>query len=124
MPDIRKDLHGDAIALANDAKQQVLGRDVVLAELQSLAQRALEHALGPRRERNMTRCRRRILLGDLLDLADDLVVRDVKLMQGTGCDALAFANQTEKQMLGAHIGLLQLACFLLCEDQERGEPYQ
>ena len=38
-------------------------------------------------------------------------------MQGAGRDALAFANQTEKQMLGAHIGLLQLACFLLCEDK-------
>ena len=42
---------GDALALADEAEQHVLGADVAVAELQRLAQRQLEHLLGARRER-------------------------------------------------------------------------
>ena len=78
--DVREDLHGDPVALADDAEQQVLGRDVVLAKLQRLAQGALEHALGARGKRDVPRGGRGILVGDFLDLTDDLVVGDVKLV--------------------------------------------
>ena len=43
-------LRGDALALADQAEQDVLGADVVVAELQRLAQRQLEHLLGARGE--------------------------------------------------------------------------
>ena len=46
-------LGGDALALADQAEQDVLGADVVVAELQRLAQRQLEDLLGPRRERDV-----------------------------------------------------------------------
>ena len=41
-------LGGDALALADQAEQDVLGADVVVAELQRLAQGQLEHLLGAR----------------------------------------------------------------------------
>ena len=116
--DVREDLHGNAIALANDAKQKMLGRDVVLPELQRLAKRALEHALGTRRERNMAGSGGGILIGDVLYLADDLVIGDIELLQGTRGDAFALADQAQEQVLGAHIGLLQLTCLLLCENKD------
>ena len=48
-------LGGHALALADQAEEHVLGADVVVAELQRLAQRQLEDLLGPGRERRATR---------------------------------------------------------------------
>lgn len=96
----------------------MLGRDVVLAKLQRLAQGTLEHALGARGKRDVPRGGRGVLVGDFLDLTDDLVVGDVELMQSARGDALAFANQAQEQVLGAHVGLFQLARLLLCENKD------
>ena len=46
-------LGGNALALADQAEQDVLGADVVVAKLQRLAQGQLEHLLGARRERDV-----------------------------------------------------------------------
>ena len=43
-------LGGHALALTDEAEEDVLGADVVVAELQRLAQRQLEDLLGPRGE--------------------------------------------------------------------------
>ena len=48
-------LGGDALALTDEAEEDVLGADVVVAELQRLAQRQLEHLLGPRGEGDVAR---------------------------------------------------------------------
>ncbi len=48
-------LGGDALALADQAEQDVLGADVVVAELQRLAQAQLEDLLRPRREGDVAR---------------------------------------------------------------------
>src|SRR5262249_46751488 len=46
-------LAADAFALPNQAEQDVLGPDVVVAELEGLAERELEDLLRPRRERDV-----------------------------------------------------------------------
>ena len=46
-------LGGDALALADEAEEDVLGTDVVVAELQRFPQRQLEDLLGARRERDV-----------------------------------------------------------------------
>src|SRR5215475_4282908 len=61
-----KHLGSDALALADEAKQDVLGADVVVAELQRLSQRKLKHLLGTRGEGDVPGRR-------LLPLADDLL---------------------------------------------------
>lgn len=60
-----KDLGSNAFAFANESEQDVFGSDVVVAELESLAQRQLQHLLGAGRERDMT-------ARGLLALTDDL----------------------------------------------------
>ena len=45
---LHEHLGGDALALTDEAEQDVLGADVVVAELQRLAQRQLEDLLGAR----------------------------------------------------------------------------
>src|SRR5947209_8771596 len=44
-------LGGDSLALADEPEQDVLGADVVVAELERLTQRELKDPLGPRCER-------------------------------------------------------------------------
>ena len=46
--ELDEDLGGDAFALADEPEEDVLGADVVVAELQRFAQRQLEHLLGTR----------------------------------------------------------------------------
>src|SRR5689334_24054720 len=59
-------LSGNALALTDEAKQDVLGTDVVVAELQGLPQRELKHLLRTRGEGDVPGRR-------LLSLADDLL---------------------------------------------------
>src|SRR5437762_11411044 len=51
----REHARPDAFALADEPEQNMLGPDVVVAELECLAQRELEDLLRPRRERDVTR---------------------------------------------------------------------
>src|SRR5207247_3396733 len=62
--EVEQDAGGDALVLADEAEQDVLGPDVVVAQAQRLAQRELEDLLGPRRERDLPG-------RDLLTGADD-----------------------------------------------------
>ena len=61
---------------------------------------------------------RHLLVGDFLDLGDGLFVCHVEPLERLGGDALAFANQTEQQGLGSDVGLLELSCLFLREDED------
>ena len=65
---VEQHLRGNALALADEAEQDVLGADVVVAELQRLAQRELEHLLRARRERDVPGRHERAAADELLDL--------------------------------------------------------
>ena len=63
----------DALALAHDAKQEVLGADVTVTELASFVGRQLDDHLDARRERDLARRRRRVPAPDHeLDRCADL----------------------------------------------------
>src|SRR5207247_751364 len=62
--EVEQDARRDALVLAHEAEQDVLGADVVVAQGQSLAQGELQNLLRTGRERDLTR-------GDLVTLADD-----------------------------------------------------
>src|SRR5205823_10344946 len=62
--EVEQDAGRDALVLAHETEQDVLGADVVVAERERLAQRELEHLLRARRERDLAR-------SDLVTLADD-----------------------------------------------------
>ena len=114
--EVEQDAGRDALVLAHEAEQDVLGADVVVAERERLAQRQLEHLLGPRRERDLAG-------GDLLagaDDADDLgahaLDRDVERLEDAGGEALLLAQQPEQDVLGADVVVLQGPGLLLRED--------
>src|ERR1700733_4035908 len=107
------DLRGDAVALPDQTQQDVLGADVVVVQLERLAQRELEGLLRPRRERDVPARR----VGPGADHDPDLFTRAVARYPEAGQDAagvpLGLAEQTEQDVLGADVVVMQLPRFLL-----------
>jgi hypothetical protein len=111
--EVEQDARRDALVLADEAEQDVLGADVVVAERQRLPQRQLEHLLGPRREGDLAG-------GDLVTLTDDpgdlrahLLDGDVESVEDAGGKALLLAQQAEQDVLGADVVVLEGAGFIL-----------
>ena len=66
--ELDEDLRSYAFTLTDEAKQDVLGSDVVMAQLKSLSQRKLENFFGARRKGDVTRGGRPTLANDLFYL--------------------------------------------------------
>src|SRR6185312_5368193 len=93
--ELNQHLGGHAFAFTDESEQDVLGSDVVVAELERLTQGQLEDLLGPGGEGDVAG-------GGLLALADDLLhllthgsQRDVERLQRLCGDALPLVDQTE-----------------------------
>jgi hypothetical protein len=81
-------LGGHALAFPDQTEQDVLGPDVVVAQLLGLAQRELEHLLRAGRELDVPG---RLLIApanDLLNLLADRLQADPHGLKGAGPDAL------------------------------------
>ena len=109
-------LGGDALALTDEAEEDVLGADVVVAELQRLAQRQLEDLLRPWRERDVPGRRRAALADHLLDLAAHRFEGDAQALQRLRRDAFALVDQPEEDVLGPDVRVVEQARFLLGEN--------
>ncbi len=114
--EVEQDAGGDALVLTHQAEQDVLGADVVVAERERLAQGQLEHLLGARRERNLAG-------GDLLagtDDADNLRANalggDVERLEDAGGQPLLLAQQSQQDVLGADVVVLERARLFLGQD--------
>ena len=126
--ELHEHLGGHALALADEAEEDVLGADVVVAELERLAERELEDLLGPRRERDVPGRRRAALADDLLDLAAHGLERDAERLEGLGGDAFALVDQPEQDVLGADVVVVEEPSFLLGQHDDPsgsvGEPFE
>ena len=121
-------LGGDALALADQAEQDVLGADVVVAELQRLAQRELQDLLGARGERDVPARRLLALADDLLDLRAHGLQRDAQRLQRLRGDALALVDQAQQDVLGADVVVVEHPGLFLSQDDNPpravGEPLE
>ena len=111
-----------ALTLADEAEQDVLGTDVVVAELQRLAQRQLEDLLGPRRKRDMPgRCL--LALADyLLDLLAHGLLADAQRLQGLGGDTFTLMDQAEQDVLGTDVVVVEHPGFFLSQHHNSPRP--
>ena len=116
--ELLQDLRGDALALADQPEQDVLGADVVVPELQRLAERQLQDLLRPRRERDVAGGRRLALADDVLDLGADGLERDVHGLERLRGDALALVDQPEQEVLGADVVVVEHPRLFLREDHD------
>src|SRR5690606_15777627 len=91
-------LRRDALALADQTEEDVLGPDVVVAELERLAQRQLEHLLRTGREGDVTRRGGPALADDLLDLLADRLEADAQRLERLRRDTLTLVDETQEDV--------------------------
>ena len=126
--EVGEDARGDALVLAHEAEQDVLGADVVVAERERLPQRQLEHLLRPRGERDLPG-------GDLLARPDDadhlgadLLHRDLEALEHPGRQALLLAQQAQEDVLGPDVVVLEGARLFLRQHDDLAralrEPFE
>ena len=115
-------LGGDALTLPDETEEDVLGADVVVAELQSLAQRQLENLLGARGEGDVPGRGLGTLADDLDDLRANRLERDAHSLEGAGGDALPFVDEPEEDVLRADVVVIEESGLLLCEDDHPPGP--
>ena len=104
---------GDALALAHEPEQQVLGADVVVVEPSRLVDRQLDHLLGARGQSDIAGHRAITATDDELDGTAHLVQLDAEIAEHLGRDTLAFADQTEQQVLSTDVVVVEALRFLL-----------
>ena len=114
--EVEQDARRDALVLAHQPEQDVLGADVVVAQAQRLAQRQLQHLLGARRERDLAG-------GDLLtgaddpdDLRPDALDGDIQRLEHPSREALLLAEQPQQDVLGADVVVLEGPRLFLSQD--------
>ena len=116
--ELGQDLGGHALALSQQAEQNVLGADVIVAQLEGLAQGELEHLLGPGGEGDVTGGGGLALADDLDDLGAHGVQGDVHRLQRLGGHALALVDEAEEEVLGADVIVVERARLVLGQDDD------
>jgi len=91
--EVEQDARRDALVLAHEAEQDVLGADVVVAEGQRFAQCELEHLLRARRERNLTGGNLVSLADDARDLCAHFLDGDVERLEDPGGETFLLAEK-------------------------------
>src|SRR6202012_1540781 len=87
-------------------------------QLQRLAQAQLENLLGAGGERDVPRRRLLALADDFLDLAADALERDTPRVQRLRCYALTLVNQTQQDVLGADVVVVEHPGLFLRQDDD------
>ena len=117
-PERLKDTGGDPLALADEAQEQVLRADVVVAQAARLVDGQLDDALGPWRQPDLADDRPVAAPDDELDGGPDLGQLDVHVLEDARGDALALPHQPEQQVLGADVVVVEPLGLVLrqCQD--------
>src|SRR6266496_3527871 len=106
-------LSGHAVALTDEAEQDVLGTDVSVAQSAGFPLRQLQHLFRSRGERDVPRRRLLTLADDRLHLLPYRVQADPQRLQRPGRHALALMDQTQQEVLSADVIVVQHpGCFL------------
>ena len=116
--EVEQDAGGNALVLADEAEQDVLGADVVVAERQGLAQRQLENLLGARGERDLARRHLFALADDARDVGAHVFHRDVEGVEHARGEPLLLAQQAEQDVLGADVVVLEGTRLVLRKDDD------
>ena len=121
--EVEQDPRGDALVLADEAEQDVLGADVVVAQGERFPQRELEHLLRARRERDLSGRDLVALADDARDLRPHLFHGDVERLEHPRRETLFLAEQSEQDVLGADVVVLERPRLVLREDDDLASPF-
>ena len=106
-PELLQHLSGHTFALTDQAQEDVLGPDVVVAELEGLPERKLQDLLGSWREGDVAGGGGLPLADDLRDLGPDGVERDPQGFQGLGGHPLTLVDEAQEDVLGPDVVVVE-----------------
>src|SRR5437773_641093 len=115
--EVLEDVGGDALTLDEQAKQQVLGADVVVAHAPRFLEGDLDDLLHARRGDDLLDDDPLVAAEDGLNRLADLSNLDAKVVQDLGRQAFTLAEQSEEQVLGTDVAVVRSFCFFLGERQ-------
>ena len=104
---------GNALAFANQAKQQVLSTDVVVAELTGLFQGQLQNPFGAGRKRDFHGDEARAPADDFFHLNPGILEVHPHRFEHLCCHASALPDEAQQDLLGAHKVVTKAAGLLL-----------
>ena len=117
-PELGQHLGGHALTLTQEAEEDVLGADVVVAQLQGLSQRELQNLLRARSEGDVPAGGGLALADDLDDLAAHRVQGDVHRLQRLGGHSLSLVDEAEKEVLSADVVVVERPSLVLGQDDD------
>src|SRR5262249_36581783 len=121
--EVEQDPRSNALVLADEAEQDVLRADVVVAERERLAQRQLEHLLRTGCEGDLSGRDLVALTDDAGDLRAHLLDRDVERLEHTRRETLFLAQQPEQDVLGTDVVVLEGPSLVLREYDDLAGPF-
>ncbi len=107
----------DALALAHEAEEEMLGADVVVAQAARLVDGELDDPLRPGGQADLSDDRAVAASDDELDRGPDLGQLDVHVLEHARRDALALADEAEEEMLGPDVVVVEALRLVLGEGQ-------
>jgi hypothetical protein len=116
--ELLEDLGGDALALPDQPEQDVLGADVVVAQLERLAERELQDLLRARCERDVTGRGGLTLTDDLFHLRTDGFQGDIEGLERLRCHAFALVDQPQEDVLRPDVVVVEHPRLFLGEDDD------
>ena len=117
-PERLEDAGGDPLALADEAEEQVLRADVVVAEAAGLVDGQLDDPLGARGQADLADDRAITATDDELDRGPDLGQLDVHVLEDARGDTLALADEAEEQVLRADVVVVEPLRLVLSQGQD------
>ena len=113
-----EDTGGDPLALTDEAQEQVLRADVVVAEATGFVDREFDDPLGARRQADLADDRAIAAADDELDGGPDLGQLDVHVLEHTGRHTFALADEAQEQMLRADVVVVEPLRLVLSQCQD------
>ena len=113
-----EDAGGDPLALADEAEEQVLRADVVVAEAARLVDRQLDDPLRARGQADLADDRAIAAADDELDGGPDLGQLDVHVLEDARGHTLALADEAEEQVLRADVVVVEPLRLVLSQGQD------
>ena len=109
---------GDALALADEAQQQMLRADVVVPQAAGLVDGQLDDPLGARGQADLADDRAIAAADDELDRGAHLGQLDVHVLEHAGRHALTFPDQAEQEVLRADVVVVEALGLLLRQGED------
>ena len=113
-PEVHENLGGDAVVLAEEPEEDVLGADIVVIEVAGFFDRVLDDLFGAWSLRELAHGDHFWASADeFFDFESDLAEVNIEVFEDIGADARSFFDESEQDVLGPDVFMVEALGFLV-----------